>query len=408
MPGESLLPLSGIRVLDFSHVIAGPFTTYQLALLGADVVRVERIDGDDFVRTHGGTQEMKALGLGASFLSQNANKRSIALDLKTDKGVEIALSLAERADVVMENFRPGVIDRLGLGFDSVSALKPNIVYCSLSGYGPTGPMATAPAYDHIVQGNSGMMAMTGTPESGPMRVGFPIVDYIAGQTAVIAIMSALAQRDRNGAKAQHLNVSMLDSLVSLMGAYAVDHETTGKLRGLSGNEAFSNSPFSGRFDTADGYIVVTANTMPQARRLCSAVGSEELAQILASLGADGSYSLEQTDTIQSTLRATFGSDTAAVWEERLTAAGVPAAAVRSLAQTLELPQLQGSGLMKDLPVPELDMRVQVPGLPFQADGWETSALAAAPTLGRDTDQVLSELGLDESAITALKDEKVVA
>lgn len=408
MPDESRLPLSGIRVLDFSHVIAGPFTTYQLALLGADVIRVERIDGDDFVRTHGGTQEMKALGLGASFLSQNANKRSIALNLKAAKGVEIALSLAAKADVVMENFRPGVIDRLGLGFDEVAAINERVIYCSLTGYGPSGPMAGAPAYDHIVQGNSGMMAMTGTPESGPMRVGFPIVDYIAGQTAVIAILSAIAQRDRNGAKAQHLNVSMLDSLVSLMGVYAVDHETTGKLRGLQGNEAFSNSPFSGRFDTGDGYIVVTANTLPQAKRLCAAVGNKELVQILDGLDGEGSYSPEQIETIQEALRAAFTSAPASIWEDRLTAAGVPAAAVRSLAETLALPQLHHSGLMKELQVPELDMSVKVPGLPFQADKWETPALAPAPTLGRDTDQVLAELGLDDRAILALKEENAVA
>jgi len=270
MNGPHSQPLAGLKVLDATHVLAGPFATYQLALLGAGVIRVERYDGDDFVRHHGGTAAMKAHGLGASFLSQNACKRSIAINLKDKRGVAAFHRLAAGADVVMENFRPGVVDRLGIGFAEISALNPRVIYCSLSGYGPTGPLAAAPAYDHILQGISGMMAMTGTPQSGPMRVGFPIVDYIAGQTAVSAILSALAHRDRNAAKAQHLEVPMLDTIVSLMAAYAVDYETTGSLRGLNGNEAFSNSPFSDRFDTADGQIVVTANTPAQAHRLCDA------------------------------------------------------------------------------------------------------------------------------------------
>ena len=180
-------PLAGLRVLDLTHVLAGPYATGQLALMGGEVIRVERPAGDDFVRGHGGTEEMRAAGLGASLLSQNSGKRSITLDLKEAGDRARLLDLARSADIMVENFRPGVVDRLGVGYDQIRAVKPDILYASLSGYGPDGPLAGRPAYDHILQGISGLMAMTGEAISGPMRVGLPIVDYVAGQALVAAL-----------------------------------------------------------------------------------------------------------------------------------------------------------------------------------------------------------------------------
>lgn len=399
-------PLSGVTVLDASHVLAGPFATYQLALLGADVVRVERPDGEDFIRRHGGTEEMKALGLGASFLSQNGCKRSVGINLKDARGTELFRRLAREADVVVENFRPGVVDRLGIGFAAIAAVNPRIVYCSLSGYGPTGPLAEAPAYDHIVQGVSGMMAMTGTPESGPVRVGFPIVDYVAGQTAAFAILAGLMHRDRHGAGAQHLQVPMLDSIVSFMAASVVDVETTGNLRGLHGNEAFSNSPFSDRFDTADGQIVVTANTPAQAGRLCDAIGRPDLKALIAwqSVG----LAAEQRGEVVLALRGAFAGASACDWERRLAAADVPAAKVRTLAEIIAHPQLRGSGLMQELAVPEIGRTVRVPGSPIRSDSWSPRELAAPPTLGRDTEAVLGASGMSAAEISSLRSAKVIA
>lgn len=408
MTQAAALPLSGIRVLDASHVLSGPFATYQLALLGADVIRVERVAGDDFVRYHGGTDAMKSHGLGASFLSQNACKRSIAINLKDKRGLEVFLCLAQNADVLMENFRPGVVDRLGVGFDAVSALNSKIIYCSLTGYGPTGPLAKAPAYDHILQGISGMMAMTGTPDSGPMRVGFPIVDYIAGQTAAFAILSALMHRQRHGGAAQHLQVPMLDSLVALMSAYAIDHETTGSLRGLEGNQAFSNSPFSDRFDTAEGQIVVTANTPAQAERLCETIGRPDLKPLNQQAASGKELSADQRSEIATALRDSFAAASAEEWERRLMSASVPAAKVRTLAEILDHPQLAEGGLMRELPVPEADRSVHVPGLAFRADGWPARDLEPAPTLGRDTDAVLTQAGYAQSEIAELRASGVIA
>lgn len=371
-------PLAGIRVLDLTHVLAGPYATGQLALMGAEVIRVERPAGDDFVRGHGGTEEMRAAGLGASFLSQNSGKRSITLDLKEPGDRDRLMELAKTADVMVENFRPGVVERLGVGFDQIRVVNPDILYASLSGYGPDGPLAGRPAYDHILQGLSGLMAMTGEPQSGPMRVGLPIVDYVAGQALVAAVLAGLLQRARVPGEAQYLHVSMLDAMTTLMGAYAIHHETTGKLRGLEGNRAFADTPFSGRFDCAEGAVVITANTPAQATRLCAALGREEL--------------LDAADPAQvaEALRAVFLTHGADHWEARLSEANVPAARVRSLAEALAHPQMKNSAAWRDLPVPQLGLTLRAPALPFAAP-WGPKTLAPAPTLGQHTDEILADL-----------------
>ena len=392
------LPLDGVRVLDLTHVLAGPYATGQLALLGAEVIRVERPGGDDFVRRHGGTAQMREAGLGASFLSQNAGKRSIAVNLKAPEGRELVLKLAETAQVVVENFRPGVLERLGLGYDAVRARRPDVIYASLSGYGPEGPLAGRPAYDHILQGVSGLMAMTGTEESGPMRVGLPIIDYIAGQTLVSAVLAALLVRERESEGPQRLHVSMLDAITGMMAAYAIHHQTTGELRGLEGNRAFSDSPFSGRFDTAEGQLVITANTPGQARRLCEAIGRPELGDE------------PDPQRIAAELRAILLSDTADGWEARLAAAHVPAARVRRLDEALAHPQLAGSPGWRELPVPELGRSVRAPSLPFRAS-WsveDDAPLPPAPVFGRDTASVLQELGCDVDTVARLFGQGVVA
>jgi crotonobetainyl-CoA:carnitine CoA-transferase CaiB-like acyl-CoA transferase len=367
-------PLRGLRVLDLTHVLAGPYATGQLALMGAEVIRLERPGGDDFVRRHGGTDEMRKAGLGASFLSQNAGKKSVVLDLKDPAGRDAALDLAARADVVVENFRPGVLDRLGLGYDVLKSRRADTILASLSGFGPDGPLSRRPAYDHILQGISGLMAMTGTAESGPLRVGLPIVDYIAGQVLVSAILAGLLARAADPGQAQHLQVSMLDAITGVMGAYAVHHQTTGQLRELDGNRAFSDSPFSGRFDCAEGQIVVTANSPAQARRLCAALGLSELA------------TATDAEAVGRALAAAFAGAPAAEWEDRLAAAQVPAARVLNLAEALAHPQMATSPCWHDLPVPQLGQTVRVPGLPFGAP-WgpaRDAPLPPAPVFDADT------------------------
>lgn len=382
-------PLEGVRILDLSHVLAGPYATGQLAQMGAEVIRIERIGGDDFVRRHGGTEKMRAAGLGASFLSQNAGKRSVALDLKAPEGREIFLDLAATADVVTENFRPGVVDRLGVGFEAVKARRGDVIYASLSGFGPSGPLADRPAYDHVLQGLSGLMAMTGEPESGPMRSGIPIVDFIAGQALISAVLAALLGRAKRPGAAQRLQVSMLEAMTNFMGPQAVHHQATGALRGLEGNRAFSDSPFSGRFDTADGQLVITANTPAQAVRLARAIGREELA--------------DEPDPTEAraALSAALATESAAVWEERLAEAGTPAARVLTLAEVLAHPQMESSPAWRELDAPELGQSFRVPGLAFRAS-WPEAPLRPAPTFGRDTRAVLQGLGRSAEEIERLE------
>lgn len=369
-------PLTGVRILDLTHVLAGPYATGQLALMGADVIRVERPNNDDFVRRHGGTQAMKDAGLGASFLSQNSGKRSIVLDLKDPEQRGQLLELAKTADVMVENFRPGVVDRLGVGFDDIRSMRPDIIYASLNGYGAEGPLSDRPAYDHILQGISGLMAMTGDPGSGPMRVGLPIVDYVAGQALVAALLGALLQKARRPDEAQRLSVSMLDAMTTFMGAYAIHHETTGQLRGLEGNRAFADTPFSGRFDTAEGSLVITANTPAQAKRLCAALGQADLAD-------------DTDDTrIATTLRTVFLTDDAQAWEDKLSAANVPAAKIRTLAEVLDHPQMTNSRAWLPLEVPQFGITVRAPSLPFSAP-WSPDRLEPVPAFGQHTAEIVS-------------------
>lgn len=399
-------PLSGMRILDASHVLAGPFATYQLCLLGAEAIRVERVAGDDFIRYHGGTAEMKAAGLGASFIAQNAGKQCIQLDLKQAEGRDIFLRLAAQADVVMENYRPGVMERLGLGYDDVRAVNPDVVYCSLTGYGDVGPLSGAPAYDHILQGMTGLMSMTGTPESGPQRVGLPITDYIAGLTAAFAITGALCQRLAGG-PGQHLQVSMLGSVLSFMGAFAADLQTTGAQRGLQGNAPFSGSPFAGCFDTAKGKLVVTANTAAQARRLADLMGDATLAADADKLDRGGAFSPADRERINKALEARFKKRPALDWEMLLADAAVPAAKVRDLAEVLGHAQTIATGCLTEVPVPGLSAPLSIPGLGFTSDAWKVGRLAAPDLPGARTRAILKGLGYSAAAIARLKRNGVI-
>jgi crotonobetainyl-CoA:carnitine CoA-transferase CaiB-like acyl-CoA transferase len=270
------------------------------------------------------------------------------------------------------------MDRLGFGFESLAARRAGLIYASLSGFGQTGPWSDRPAYDHILQGISGLMAMTGDPQSGPMRVGLPIADYIAGQALVAAVLGALLQRAHEPTRAQRLSISMLDALTTFMGAYAIHHETTGKLRGLEGNRAFADTPFSGRFATADGYLVVTANTPSQAARLCHALGRPDL--------------LDEPDPakVAQILQTVFGARSAQEWEDVLSAANIPAARVRSLAEALSAPQMAQSPAWLPLDVPQLGMTVRAPALPFDAP-WRPSRLGSVPVLGEHGASLRAEL-----------------
>ncbi len=399
--------LSDIRILDASHVMAGPYATYQLALMGAEVIRVERVNGDDFVRTLGGTDEMKAAGLGATYMSQNATKRCIQLDLKHPKGVEIFKKLAATADVVMQNFRPGVMDRLGVGYDDLKALRPDLIYCSLSGFGSDGPIRDAPAYDHIVQGMSGLMSMTGTTMSGPLRVGIPITDYIAGMHASMAILAALNRRAAGGGGG-HIEVSMLAAVMSTMGAAGLDTQTTGNVKGLEGNRPFSASPFAGCFPTEDGDLVITANTVAQAKRLVAELEAPDLSSYIDAMESGELLTELERLSAEEALAGALEKDTADNWERRLARVSVPAGKVRSIDEVMAHPQVDAIGCMDEMAFPLGETPLLVPGLGFKDAGDRARVLPAPESLGQSTVEVLREIGVSDDDLDTLARDGAIA
>jgi crotonobetainyl-CoA:carnitine CoA-transferase CaiB-like acyl-CoA transferase len=393
-------PLSGIRILDASHVIAGPFASYQLGLMGAEVIRIDRIKNHDFVRFHGGTESMKDAGLGASYVSQNAGKSCIQLDLKDPRSIDIFKRLAATSDIVLENFRPGVMNRLGLGYEAISKIKKDIIYCSMTGYGPSGPLRDAPAYDHIVQGVSGLMSVTGTKETGPLRSGVPITDYLAGYNGALAILAALLHRNNTG-EGQHLQVTMLGSALPVLGAALVDYQTTGNVRDLMGNQPFSDSPFSGRFDTADGQLVMTTNTAQQCRSLIETLKITTLDEELAGAVERKELTGAQKRNAKVTLHEVFMTDIADNWIEKLTAASVPAGKVASLSEVATNPQNDAIGSMDKIEAHGLAEIIDVPGLAFSSNLTATNDLPAPEPAGSSTCRILKELGLSKDEIDDL-------
>ena len=267
--------LAGIRVLDLTNVLAGPYCAYQLALLGADVIKVEQPSGGDLARQLGASPELNAAGMGASFLAQNAGKRSVALDLKKDVDRDRFLDLAATADALIENFRPGVMERLGLGYPRLKQVRPGLVYCAISGFGQTGPMRDNPAYDQIIQGLSGIMSITGTPDTAPLRVGYPVADTLGGLFGAFAVTAALVRQKSSGEGA-FLDVSMLECTLSALGWPVSNYLSAGVEPRPMGNENMTAAP-SGTFRTGNGLLNIAANKQEQFITLCKLIGRPELA-----------------------------------------------------------------------------------------------------------------------------------
>ena len=392
-------PLKGLRVVDLSQVLAGPYATYLLALMGAEVVKIEKPGEGDWTHSGGGVPELVERKLGLSYLVQGGNKKSVTLDLKTPEGLKVAQDLVRSADIFIENFKPGVADRLGLGFDAVKALAPRIVYCSISAFGQTGPFSGRPAYDHVIQGMCGIMMTTGAPGSGPNKVGSPYVDYATGMNAALAVVSGVLEAQRTG-QAVQVDVAMLDTSLMLMASLLTTHLTTGWIPQQSGNEAWSQSPSSGAFETSDGVLMLAANNEPQFQRMCHAIGAPDILQ-------DARWSTPEdrkrnAPALREKLNTLFLARPAAEWEEILEAATVPAGRVRGLEEILHEDQVAARGLMSTLEIDGLDRPVHVPSLSFVANGEATTASRVPSALGADTDEVLAGLGYDDGARDALR------
>jgi len=275
--------LAGARVLDLTNVLAGPFCCYQLAQLGADVIKVEVPGTGDLARQLGADPELNRRGMGASFLAQNAGKRSITINLKSAKGQDVFRRLVASSDVLVENFRPGVMDRLGLGYGALKAVRNDIIYCAISGFGQDGPLKFNPAYDQIIQGLSGVMSVTGDKTSAPLRVGYPVADTMGGITAAFAIAAALFRRERSG-EGEMIDVSMLESTLVAMGWAVSNWLIAGVKAEPMGNENMTASP-SGAFHTGDGLLNIAANKQEQFETLCRLITAASSWSIRVSPGA---------------------------------------------------------------------------------------------------------------------------
>lgn len=396
-------PLKHIRVLDLTNVLAGPFCCHQLALMGADVIKVETPGSGDLARQLGADADLNGRLMGLSFLAQNAGKRSITVNLKSAKGKALFLKLVKTADVVVENFRPGVMDRLGLGFETLRSHQPKLVYCAISGFGQAGPLKSLPAYDQIIQGMSGVMSITGDPQTAPYRVGYPIGDTIGGMTAAFALTAELADTSRT--EARFIDVSMLESVIATMGWVVSNYLNAGHVPTPMGNDNFTASP-SGTFRTADGLLNIAANKQEQFEALCRVVGKPELID-------DSRYSrrqarLQNREALKGELEQALAARPAAQWWPLLTEQGIPSGPVYGVPEILAHPQVRDRGMIgRFTQVPGVDRDVEVVRSGFKVDGHAPSVDEPPPLLGQDTDTLLAELGYTGDEIVAMKNEGAV-
>ena len=397
-------PLAGIRVLDITQVLAGPYASYQLALMGADVIKIERPGDGDWTRTGGADTDLAKALMGLPYLTQNANKKSVTLALKQEQGRAVLQRLRPSCDVFLENLRPGAMSALGFSFEQVREFRPNIVYCSISAFGQDGPLNKRRAYDHVVQGMSGIMHATGTRESGPTKVGAPYIDYATGLNGAFAILAALheVRRTGNGIK---LDVAMLDTALLLMASHVTAYLTAGTEPRPAGNEAFSGSAASGCFSTRDGLLMLAANTEEQWQSLCRVLNNDTLAtEPRWKTSSDRS---EHAADLRTILAEELATKTTNEWDIQLNEAGVPAGSVMRLAEILDHAQCQAREITQAVHLPETSSTPHLPTLGFKANGYSVAPSAAPPTLGRDTETILLELGFDKDEITALRDRRVI-
>ncbi len=397
-------PLGGITVVDLTQVLAGPYCTYQLALLGADVIKIEPPHQGEWMRVQGWSPGLSEHGLGLGFCVQNANKRFLTVNLKEPRGLAIVMQLAATADVFVENFRPGVADRLGLGYEAIAARNPTIIYASISAYGQDGPLGHRGAYDHVVQAMAGIMSTTGMPGSGPTKVGAPYIDYAAGLNGAFAIMAALHERHRTG-QSQRVDVAMLDTALLLMANHLVQVAMTGENPAKTGNEAFSGAPSSGCYATQEGLLMLAANSERQFVALCTAIGRSDLAT--DARFADRHIRRHNQEALRRVFATVFATNTAAAWEAILDTAGVPAAKIRTIKDVLEEGQPEARGLLSAVRPVEGGPAVQVPTAGFKLNGAVLAPEQPPRQVGADTGAILQTLGYTANEIATLRTDGVV-
>lgn len=400
MGTEAPAPLRGIRVLDLTNVLAGPFACHQLAHLGAEVIKVEAVGRGDLARNLGASPALSARNMGISFLAQNAGKKSLTLNLKHDAGKAALRRLVATADVLVENFRPGVMDRLGLGYGSLKADNPTLIYCAISGFGQDGPWAQNPAYDQIIQGASGVMSITGDG-STPLRVGYPLSDTVGGLTAAMAISAALNAQPRGA----FIDVSMLEATLATMGWVVSNHLIGGVPPQANGNENPTSAP-SGTFQAQDAPLNIAANKDEQWQALATLLDRADLL-------ADPRFTTREDrkanrHALRAALETTLTTRPAAHWVDALNAQGIPAGPVLTVPQILSHPQVADRGLIAHFDsAPGLDQPIDVVSTGFRLDGARPSVDTPPPALGQHSHDILRDLGYSDDDIARMAQEGTI-
>ena len=394
-------PLKGIKVLDLTNVLAGPFCCHQLAHMGAEVIKVEAVGRGDLARQLGADEKLNAANMGVSFLAQNAGKKSITLNLKHPEGKQIFLRLLAQADVLVENFRPGVMARLGLDYPELKQHNPRLIYCAISGFGQQGPWSQRPAYDQIIQATAGVMSITGSDDSGPMRVGYPIADTVGGITAAFAISSALNAQPRGC----FIDVAMLDALLATMGWVISNYLIASIAPQSHGNENPTSAP-SGAFATAAGLLNIAANKDEQWLLLCQHLGLDDLSQHPDYLTREDRK--RNRVALRQRLEQVLLGKSARVWEQELNSIGVPAAAVLSVAEVLSSEQISQRDLLADFAqAPGVDRDIRLLRTGVKIDGAALSVKQSPPELGQDNEEIYQQLGLSLEQIQQLRTQGVL-
>ena len=394
------LPLQGVKVLDLTQIMAGPYCTMMLADMGADVVKVEKPNGGDDTRRMG---PPFIEGESAAFLGINRNKRSIVIDLRSDPGRELAQRMARESDVLVQNFRPGSLDRMGLGYEQVREINPAIVYCTISGFGATGPYAQRGGFDLVTQGMSGLMSVTGHADGPPAKVGVPICDLNAGMFGAIGILTAYINRLRTG-QGQHVDTSLLEGGIAYTFWESAMYFATGEVPEPKGSAHRLTAPYQA-FETSDGYVNVGAANQANWERLCVAIGRDEL--VTDPRFVEPRDRMVNIDELVSTLDAIFSQQSSAHWLEKLADAGVPAGPIYDLDEVYADPQVQAREMMVETEHPVAG-RVKNIGIPIKLSETPGQFQRPAPALGQHTNEVLTDLGCSPDDIEKLRGEGIVA
>jgi len=397
--------LKGIQVIDISHVIAGPLTSYYLAQLGAEVIKIEKPGSGDVMRAN---KESIPTDTPTAFSSLNAGKKSLAVDIRTVEGANAIRSLAKNANVFIENFRPGVVKKYGLDYESIKKINPRIVYCSISGYGQHGNWAARGGYDQVIQALSGMMMMSGPEQdASPTKVGFPVIDVAVGILGALSITSSIYRQEKYGV-GQYIETSLVQAALMLMYPFTTDYLTDKKIAKRLGNKGYSGSPASDTFRCLDGWISTAANTPTQFRKMMHLLNLEDICTDPNLLDLDafnaineGFVIAKQSDIVRQKIQNALENNSAVELEVRLNEVGVPAAKVRSLSEFLD-ELIEG----KNIKIPFMAFKqpnktIKTAGLGFTLDNGNQLATNTTPSLGEHTYELLKSIGISEDQITKM-------